>query len=1848
MNQKANQLARLIRAKHQKKSQKEIKPDTLIGLCLRCSPELIISMLAVLKAGGAYVPLDPDYPAERLEYMIEDSHESLIITQEEFIQNQFLSQLHQNELLVIDSEEVKALLKEEDVENLTPISGVNDLDYVIYTSGSTGKPKGVMVEHRAVCSFSVNANYIQIKESDRVAQLASMAFDAIVFEVWSSLVNGAEVILFGKNEFLNVVQLKQSIKKYKINILFLTTALFNTIIDQYPEILFPLKTVLFGCEAVNVNKVNNFLKKNSEVQLIHVYGPTEATTFSTYYLVDMKCHTYNYLPIGRATSNKFLYVLDSHLNLVPLGVVGELYIGGPGLARGYLKEETLSKERFIMNPFSKELSLPEADKIYKTGDLVRWLPDGNIEYLGRADFQVKIRGFRVELGEIENILVGHKSLSQVCVLTHGKDERKYLAAYYVLEKNKTEPDITELRNYTSKYLPEYMIPSFYIKLNKMPLTPNGKINRKALPKPKISKKLKEYVVPRSEIEKKLSKIWSDILKIKKISIYDNFFHLGGHSLLAIQLVSRIHSILRCDISIKAVFDNPSLVDLSRFVEAELKIRKGKIYRPIMPIRRSKKGHFLSSEQERLWFLDQFEGPSPHYNIPVCLSLKGKLNLMALKSSIQQLVDRHEPFRTIFVKNKKNICVQKILNQLKIDLTCEVLKNKELKNAIYEEIHKPFDLEKGPLIRVRLFEEENEKYILIFNHHHIISDGWSVDIILNELSEFYQAHQENRKPHLKPLPIQYIDFAAWQRNEFKKPLFQEKLNFWKRYLSGYTELQLPTDYSRPPEFSYKGGHFYFNLDDTLSNKLVQLAKANGTTLYIVLLTAFNILLSRYSAQTDIIIGSPTANRYHSSMENLMGFFVNTLVLRNQIDGHLSVKELLNQVTSRTLDVFGNQEVPFERVVETVDVQRDPSRHPIIQVMFSLQSFGTDITGESTLRLPGVKVSPYVDINYDVAKFDLTLFMEEQILGLIGHFEYCTDLFHPKTIERMASHFEHLLQSLVGDSYKKVNDLELLTEAKRQQLLINWNDTTVDYPKDKNITQLFEAQVEKTPNRIAVVFENQTLTYQALNIKSNQLAYLICIQYKKQNKKDLKPDTLIGLCTRRSLDMIVALLAILKAGAAYVPLDPDYPKNRLEFMIQDSHEGLIVTQKNIVSENHFLKQLHTHELLILDSDEVKTDLSNQTTENLALISGPRNLAYVIYTSGTTGKPKGVMVEHKSINSLVVNNAYLHMSERDALLSLSSLVFDASTFEIWMPLLNGSKLVLAKDTKELTSHLEQFKKVIIQHQITTLWLTKTLFDSLYIQDKYLFSGLKTLLVGGEALNIDLINQLISKNQRPCRVLNGYGPTEGTTFTTIYECQKNIEGNSVPIGRPISQRKVFILDANLNPVPVGVTGELYIGGAGVARGYLNRPELTKEHFIPNPFAKELDLPSSDRIYKTGDLASWLPDGNLEYLGRMDFQVKIRGFRIELGEIENVLTKHKYISQVCVVALGEEQKYLAAYYVVEKNQPEPRSGDLLGYLSQYLPDYMIPNAFVPLDKMPLTPSGKIDRKALPEPERHLMGEEYVAPRNEIEQELATIWCQILKLDCVGIHDDFFHLGGHSILTISLISNINQIFKLSLAVAWSFEYTTIAEQAYFILRENPSLKEYKFIIKISSPNGLIPLFLIPPAGGGAEVYLSMGKLFNTKDSLISAIYAIESYNLYHLDKPIESLKLLANKYIKYIKTIQPKGPYFLGGWSLGGTIAYEIANQLKNRGELILGVYIIDTKAIDPAVWEKIEVLKTPNNFRKNLKVLGISDAEIPQLLKLNSIEEKLLLTYTLPKSKDIAIILMQALKFETSSDKRG
>ena len=1016
-----------------------------------------------------------------------------------------------------------------------------------------------------------------------------------------------------------------------------------------------------------------------------------------------------------------------------------------------------------------------------------------------------------------------------------------------------------------------------------------------------------------------------------------------------------------------------------------------------------------------------------------------------------------------------------------------------------------------------------------------------------------------------------------------------------------------------------------------------------------------ILSRYSGESNVIYGSVSSGRSHNilGIDKMVGLLINTLPMSIIIDANKSVAEHLEKVHKTV------QEVNHYSYCSLSEVQRlsgVSSGDPLFNVLFAFENYPIGEAGEECdLVMKDFRVASQ-KTNYPVAVVAYITGRQLQI-----NIDYDNECFSTNVVKTLLAHITNFMLRAVIDAEQPIGKVKILEEKERKQILIGWNNTKASYPKDKTIYQIFEEQVNKTPDNIAVIYEDETLSYNELNKKSNQLSRLIREKYKKQNKKDLKPDNLIGLCVERSLDMIIGILGILKAGGAYVPLDPDYPQDRLEYMIKDSHEGLVITQKDIVSSNGFLDKLHHDELLVIDSEEVKAELSKQSSDNLDKISGPDNLAYVIYTSGSTGRPNGVQQEQGScVNRISWMQKEYKLKSGETYLHKTPIGFDVSFGEIFWPLSVGGKLIIAKP--ESQGDLPYLSDLIFKHKIKNIHFVPALLSVFcdYIRENKIQDNLKSLdrvFCSGETLTNDHRSQLL--DVLSVQLHNLYGPTESGEISS-YDCSqdKSYSRATLPIGKPINNSQFYILDNNLTICPIGAPGELYIGGAGLARGYLNQEELTHERFIPNPFAKELGLSKSDRIYKTGDLVRWLPDGNIEYIGRTDFQVKIRGFRVELGEIENVLAKHKSISQVSVIDKEKEgSKYLAAYYVIAKDKKAPEIDYLRDHLSETLPDYMVPAAFVKLDEMPLTPNGKINRRALPDPDMSLMGEEYVAPRNETEQKLADIWSDVLKInrDIVGIHDNFFNLGGHSLLTIQLISRINKVFDLSVTVAWSFKHVTIAEQAASIEEDESSLKEYQPIIKIKELDGDLPLFLVHPGTAGAEIYLDIGKVFGNKNTLLGSIYGIEYYNLNHLDNPIDDLKLIAKKYIEYMKVIQPKGPYFIGGWSLGGGISYEMAQQLKAEGESVLSVYLIDSRAYGvepdytPKVQKQIDQLnKKLDTLRSNgvdedecqwFRDLGVADDDIEKAKKLQPIEEKLISTYSMNKLDGVEVILMEALK---------
>jgi len=1621
LNNKSNQLAHIIRKQYIARYNKPLVPDTLIGICSERCIEMIIGILAVLKAGGAYVPLDSSYPQERLELMVKDTQIKILLMQKRLLGNLLFLTKVCKEIIFLESEELYKFGK---ISNKNPksINTPHNLAYIIYTSGSTGIPKGVMIEHLSVINlvhFLTKRFYK--KNIHHVAQFSSICFDASVLEIWSTLVTGSTLYIVSEDARKDYFALSQFLVKYKIDIILLPPAVLKNFPKKYMRFL---ATLFVGGDVCDLETMQYWSKGRL---FINAYGPTESTVCASLCVYD-KTKLFN--QIGKPIDNIKLYALDKYLNPVPIGVLGELYIGGEGLARGYLNQPELTEEKFLENPFitSEEKAHKKNLRLYKTGDIVKWLEDGSLAFLGRKDYQVKIRGFRIELGEIESVLMKYQGISQCVVIAYEEEDQKRLVAYYTLKDKKGKPiAVEEMRSFLGKHLPDYMLPTVYVHLKSLPLTTTGKTDRKALPKPEINILIgEEYIPPRNSIERALVDIWSDILKVRRISIDNNFFNLGGHSLKATQVTARIKQIFKIECPVRAIFEHSDIESLALFINNQLSVAKLQ-EEPILPVSRDQP-LMLSFAQQRLWFLDQYEqSKRAVYNIPLAVHLIGPLNILILEKSLNFLIVRHEAFRTLF-KNIKGKPFQVIIPEYHLHLKAITTNTKKLNAQLKKEAIKPFDLTIGPLIRTKLFKLANNNYILVINQHHIISDGWSLSIFTRELNELYKFFLTKQSPKLPDLSVQYIDFIYWQQKWLTAKILQKQLSYWKKKLDNFSDLNLPTDFPRPPIQTYNGKHYQFLLDKTLVKKLTILSLQTKTTLFILLLTAFNILLSLYSGQEDIVIGSPIANRNHPMLENIIGFFVNTLSLRSDLSGNPRFIELLEQVKNTCLEAYSNQDVPFEYLIDALNVKRDVSRSPIFQVMFILQNIEEKIN----ISFPNIKTQK-INFAYDVAKFDLTFVVYESQITWACEIEYNTDLYKSSTIHRMAKHFYKLLQSIVDDPTHAIFTLPILTSNEYKKTLIDWNRTEKPYPSDKTVHELFAEQVENTPNNIAVVFKDQKLTYRELNNKSNQLAHIIRKQYKARYNKSLVPDTLIGLCSERCIEMIIGILAVLKAGGAYVPLDPSYPQERLELMAKDTQIKILLMQKRLLGNLLFLTKV-CKEIIFLESEELYK-FGKISNKNPKSINTPRNLAYIIYTSGSTGIPKGVMIEHLSvINLSKAHQRYFQIGVKDRVIQFASIHFDASVSEIFATLLKGACLdIIDSETRKDAAGVYEY---LVDNKISVASIPPIL---LRVFPKKYIKGLKTLIVAGDICDLETMRYW-SKGRL---FINGYGPTESTVCASLCIYDKTKLFNQ--IGKPIDNIKLYVLDKYLNPVPIGVLGELYIGGEGLARGYLNQPKLTEEKFIENPFitSEEKTHKKNLRLYKTGDLVKWLEDGSLVFLGRKDYQVKIRGFRIELGEIESVLLKYSKISQCIVIAYEEEdQKRLVAYYTLKDKKEKPLAVEQMrSFLGKHLPDYMLPAVYVHLKSLPLTTTGKIDRKALPKPEIQVLisKKRFIAPRNEIEKALVNIWTKILRVKKVSIYDDFFALGGNSLLAVQLVFAINEKFNTNLAISTLFKASNIAK-----------------------------------------------------------------------------------------------------------------------------------------------------------------------------------------------------------------
>ena len=1153
---------------------------------------------------------------------------------------------------------------------------------------------------------------------------------------------------------------------------------------------------------------------------------------------------------------------------------------------------------------------------------------------------------------------------------------------------------------------------------------------------------------------------------------------------------------------------------------------------------------LSFAQRRLWFFDQLKPNSAVYNIPMAMKISGPLNIQALQKALDAIVSRHEVLRTTFAP-VDGVPVQEIATTRSLELKIIDLshvpadeREAEVQRPLIAETCRPFNLSVDLMLRGTLLKVEPTEYVLLIVLHHIASDGWSMEVLSRELAALYEAFSGGKPSPLAGLSVQYVDFSVWQRQWFQGKVLETQLSYWEKQLRGIPALQLPTDRPRPAIQTFRGKRQSLVLPNTLSDDLKSLSGNEGVTLFMTMLAAFQVLLYRYTGQEDIGVGSPIANRTRPEVEGLIGFFANTLVLRTDLSGKPSFRELLARVRKVALDAYENQDLPFETLVEKLNPDRDLSQSPFFQAMFVLQN-----SPISTIELSGLTVS-FVHVDNATTKFDLTLLMVQAPDSLTASLEYNTDLFDAATIRRMLGHFEVLLGGIVANPDQRLSELPILTAAERQQILVEWNNTKRDYPNDECIHDLFEAQVERTPDTVAVVFEGEQLTYRELNCRANQLAHYL-------RKLGVSPDVLVGICVERSLEMIVGLLAILKAGGAYVPLDPAFPKERLAFKMKDAGLKLVVTQHRLAGELP-KGQLQT---ICLDTDWGA--VAKESRQNPCHHAAAQNRAYVIYTSGSTGKPKGVEITHDAVvNFLRSMREQPGLTDQDVLLAVTTVSFDIAGLELYLPLIVGARVVIV--SREVAADGARLMKYITQAQATVMQATPATWRMLLSND---WQGGKQLriLCGGEALPGELADQLL---ERGASLWNLYGPTESTIWSTLYRVEA--ADSSTPIGRPIANTKVYVLDHHLGPVPIGVPGELHIGGAGLARGYLNRPELTAEKFIPNPFS---DAPG-ERLYKTGDLARYLPDGNIELLSRIDYQVKIRGFRIELGEIEAALCQHPNIRETVVVAQEDVsgEKRLVGY-VVPSQESAPTIRELRNFLQTTLPDYMVPSAIVFLDSLPLTPNGKIDRRALPplDGSRDLIST-FAEPRNDVERQLVRIWQEVLMVDRIGTRDNFFEIGGHSLLAARMFAKLERCLKVRVPLAMLFQTPTIEGLAAAIGEERVS-EPWRSLVPIQPAGSRPPLFAVPGVGGNVLGLYDLARLLGPEQPF----YGLQSRGLSGTEKPLTSIEEIAAAFLAEIREVQREGPYFLLGGCMGGIVAYEMAQQLHAAGKEVGLLVLVET-----------------------------------------------------------------------------
>lgn len=1605
-----------------------------VGILLSRTPDLIASLLAVWKAGGCYVPFDTDTPPARLAYIASDAGICRVITErglgEGWPDNQPVELLYSDSLAFEVVDEPPAI-------DIDPC----EVAYIIYTSGTTGQPKGVVVSHRSLLNHTVcAAREFGLTAADRVLQFASISFDASAEEIFPCLISQATLVLRGGDMLGSVNHFLHACRSLSVSVIDVPTAFWHELVDEltdreeFPE---QLRLVIIGGEAAQPKMLGRWLECiGKQVRLLNTYGPTEATVTVT--TADLSgtdpgdAARRAAVPIGRPNGNTRIYVVDKHDQPVPPGVCGEILIGGVNVACGYHGKLRLTEEKFVADPF---LNQP-GERIYRSGDYGRFREDGQLEFRGRADGQIKLRGFRIELDEVEANLRRHPSIGQAAAVVRdvGGDGPR-LAVCLVLEPDANPVTAIELRRWLGEYHPPYMVPSLFVFLEEMPLTASGKFDRRALQtmSADYAEPAREMTPPRTNEEQMLASVWMSVLNVDRISVHDNFFELGGHSLLVTKMLSRVQRLMHVDVPLATVFEAPTIASFSREVEQSLLSQQGIEQQPIVPAARepgaARQVFRQTYAQQRLWFLDKLNPGSSAYNNSSVFQLLGPLDVELLEAALNHLVCRHEILRTVFDDDDGRplqiVLAEQLIYIELVDLQAygNTQREEEVARRIAIDAARPFDLVNGPLLRMQVLRCGVREHVLLFNWHHIITDAWSRGVFAAELAAVYRALQAGHEPSLPVLELQYADYAEWEGQWLAGELLQQQTQYWQNKLhAAPASLELPVDRLRT-ELSERGGALVSkSLSYPVLSGLNDLGHKTGATLFMVCLAAFKLLLSRYSAQTDIIVGTPVSGRRRVELEALIGFFVNTLPLRTDLSGNPAFTELVERVRETALEAYAHQELPFERMVESLGVSRYGGQSPVFRVLFVLEN-----KTEGALELSGLD-AVVMKPGPQTAKFDLTLIMNERDDGMYIEWEYSTDLFTHETVERISDHFELLLSGIAKTPDARLSCLPSLPAPERDYLLQTVNDTSHFYPSDHCIHDLISARALSHPEEPALEHAGRVLSHAELDRYANRLAHYLVAQ-------GVGPGRLVGVCSERTPELLVAVLAILKAGGAYVPLDSAYPPSRLAYMLEDAGVRMVLTQRALVEVLPLMDQL-------VCLDELDTELGGMPDSAPAVAVNPEAVAYVIYTSGSTGEPKGVQIRHRNTVAMLdwAGRAF-SAEEFSRVQACTSLSFDLSVFELFAPLCHGGTVVLVDNALSLR---EQAVDVSMINTVPSV--ARALLDADAIP-----AGVRVINLAGEVLPSALVNDLLALESVD-RVCNLYGPTEDTTYSTWASFDSPVEGGA-QIGRPIDNTRCYVLDEQGELLPKGAVGELYLGGAGVALGYLGRPELTAERFVADGFSGE----EGAKLYRTGDLVRWLEGRGLAFIGRVDDQVKIRGFRIEMGEIEHYLRQQPGVRDAAVQALPAAddpgQKQLIAYLAVsdtlvqEVDGSEQLGGQLQSVLQtalrQFLPEFMVPSVYIVLPEFPLTPNGKIDKVALPRPDATELQEHYQAPQNATEQRLTEIWAKLLGLeaDRISVLAGFFELGGHSLLLIRLLNEIRVAFDVSLELRALFDATTIRSLA---------------------------------------------------------------------------------------------------------------------------------------------------------------------------------------------------------------